>query len=56
VIENGTRILHINAALSGLPEDPLTLLVVADGGSGYWYATIDADSWTIDSYAENGYA
>jgi hypothetical protein len=56
VIEDGTRLLHINAALSGLPEDPLTLLVVADGGPGYWYATIDADSWTIDSYVENGYA
>lgn len=55
-IENGTRLLHINATLSGLPADPLAPVVVLDGGPGYWYATIDADSWTVESYVENGQA
>lgn len=56
VIEDGTRLLHINATVRGLPADPLALVVVADGGPGYWTATVDADRWTVESYVENGEA
>lgn len=56
VIENGTRLLHINAHLSGLPENPLSRVIVFDGGPEYWNATINADTWTVESYVENGQA
>lgn len=57
VIEDGTRLLHVNAAISGgISADPLSLVVVLDGGPGYWTATVDADRWTVESYVENGQA
>lgn len=56
VVDNGIRMLHINAAFSGLPEDPLSPIVVLDGGPGYWRASIDAERWTVESYVENGEA
>lgn len=56
VIENGTRLLYINANLRGLPADPLAPMIVLDGGPGFWMATINADSWTVESYSENGNA
>lgn len=56
VVENGTRMLHVNAAFSGLPEDPLSPMIILDGGPGYWRATVDAERWTVESYVENGEA
>ncbi len=56
VIVNDTRLLHINAMLRGLPSNPLAPVVVADGGPGYWTATVDAERWTVESYVENGQA
>lgn len=56
VIRYGTRLLHINATLSDLPSDPLSPVIVLDGGPGYWTATVDADRWTVVSYVENGEA
>jgi hypothetical protein len=40
----------------GLPDDPLMPVFVLDGGACYWNAAINADTWVIVSYQENGEA
>lgn len=56
-IVEGERLLYVNGYCSGgLPANPLTPVIVADGGPCYWNATIDTDAWEIVSYVENGEA
>ena len=40
----------------GIPDDPLARLLVSDGGACYWNALINAESWAIENYVENGHA
>ncbi len=57
VIVDGERIMFVNGYCDGgIPEDPLMPVFVADGGSCYWNAAINADTWEIVSYLENGNA
>jgi len=54
---DGRRLLFVDGYCSGgIPGHPLEPVLIADGGSCYWRATIDADSWELISYAENGEA
>lgn len=54
---DGQRLLFVDGYCSGgMPSQPLTPTLVLDGGSCYWYATIDADTWDVLSYSENGEA
>ena len=56
-IVEGERLLFVNGYCSGgIPSNPLTPVIVADGGACFWNATIDADTWEIVSYVENGVA
>jgi hypothetical protein len=56
-IVDGERLMYVNGYCSGgLPESPLVPVWVLDGGSCYWNAIINADTWKIVSYGENGEA
>lgn len=56
-VEAGTTFVEvIGFCNGGLPNDPLARMVVSDGGACYWNALIDADSWAIERYVENGHA
>ena len=56
-VADGTRFVEvIGFCNGGLPNDPLARMVVSDGGACYWNALIDADSWAIERYVENGHA
>lgn len=54
---DGRRLLFVDGYCSGgIPANPLTPMLIADGGPCYWSATIDADTWVVMSYVENGEA
>lgn len=56
-IVDGQRRLFVDGYCSGgLPTRPLYPLRVEDGGACYWSATIDAETWEIVEYTENGEA
>jgi hypothetical protein len=56
-IVDGERILYVDGyCTGGLPEQPLLPMFVADGGACFWNATINADTWEIVGYSENGEA
>lgn len=54
---DGQRLLFVDGYCSGgIPSRPLDPLRVEDGGPCYWNATIDAESWEVVTYTENGEA
>lgn len=54
---DGQRLLFVDGYCSGgIPGHPLVPFRVEDGGACYWHATIDAETWEVLSYIENGEA
>lgn len=54
---DGQRLLFVDGYCSGgLPSRPLYPVLIADGGPCYWNATIDAETWEVVQYVENGEA
>ncbi|MEJ7900748.1 MAG: hypothetical protein WKF63_02830 [Thermomicrobiales bacterium] len=56
-VVDGQRLLFVDGYCSGgIPARPLYPLRVEDGGACYWNATIDAETWEVIQYVENGEA
>ena len=55
--QEGVRMLYVNGYCDGgMPDNPLMPVFVADGGPCFWYAIINAETWEIAWYIENGNA